>query len=147
MATLDEVAERDGWRCWLCDLPVDPEMSVNDPRGPSVDAVITKAKSRKKGAVDERLAHRDCNTRKGAVTPVIAWADHLFLFDPAPILASVQRLEAKGGREVMARVPTMADGKEAGAWLVDRVSRLAPNLKLATKIEPGGGQFLLVLTA
>ena len=52
MATLDEVAERDGWRCWLCDLPVDPEMSVNDPRGPSVDAVITKAKSRKKGAVD-----------------------------------------------------------------------------------------------
>ena len=147
MATLDEVAERDGWRCWLCDQPVDPEMSVNDPRGPSVDAVITKAKSRKKGAVDERLAHRDCNTRKGAVTPVIAWADHLFLFDPAPILASVQRLEAKGGREVMARVPTMADGREAGEWLVDRISRLAPNLKLATKVEPGGGQFLLVLTA
>lgn len=145
MSKLDEVGERDGWRCWLCDAPVDPEMSVNDDRGPSLDQVITKAKSRKKGAVDERLAHRGCNTRKGAVNPVVAWGDHLFLFDPAPIFASVQRLEAKGGREVMARVPTVKDGNEAGEWLLDRISRLAPGLKLTTKIEPGGGQFLLVL--
>jgi hypothetical protein len=147
MSRLEEIGEAAQWRCWLCDEPVDPEMSVNDPRGPSLDHVITKARSRKKGAVDERLAHRDCNTRKGAVTPIVQWADHLFLFDPAPIFASVQRLEAKGGREVMARCPTIADGKEAGDWLVDRISRLAPDLKVTTKTEPGGGQFLLVLLA
>ncbi len=147
MSKLEEVGERDGWRCWLCDEPVDPDMDVNDGRGPSIDAVVTKAKSKKKGAVDERLAHRDCNTRKGAIAPVVKWADHLFLFDPAPILGSVHRLESKGGREMMARVPSKADGEEAAAWLVDRLSRLVPNLKVTTKIEPGGGQFMLIVTA
>ena len=39
VSRLDEVGERDGWRCWICDEPVDPEMSVNDPRGPSVVAL------------------------------------------------------------------------------------------------------------
>ena len=38
MARLDEVGDRDGWRCWICDDAVDPDMSVNDPRGPSVDS-------------------------------------------------------------------------------------------------------------
>ena len=78
---------------------------------------------------------------------MVKWADHLFLFDPAPILGSVHRLESKGGREMMARVPSKADGEEAAAWLVDRLSRLVPNLKVTTKIEPGGGQFMLIVTA
>jgi hypothetical protein len=44
MSRLDDIGDRDGWRCWLCDEPVDPRMSVNDPRGPSIDSRITKAK-------------------------------------------------------------------------------------------------------
>ena len=40
MGKMDVVAERDGWRCWLCDEPVDPEMSVNDPRGPSSNVYL-----------------------------------------------------------------------------------------------------------
>jgi hypothetical protein len=150
MSRLDEVAERDGWRCWLCDEPVDPQMSVNDPRGPSIDA-ITTAKKAKKGAkggpVEERLAHRDCNTKKGAVAAVVPWPGHLFVVDPAPILASVERLERKGGREVVARVPTQADGDEAATWLLDRLTRLRPGTPFAADVEPGGGQFLLVLRA
>ena len=70
MSRLDEIGERDGWRCWLCDEPIDPDASVNDSRGPSVDSVISRAKSKAKGEVDERLAHRGCNTKKGAVTPI-----------------------------------------------------------------------------
>ncbi len=149
MGRLDELGESDGWRCWLCDEPVDPHMSVNDARGPSVDARITKAKSKnaKSGAVQERLAHRACNTKKGAVAPVVPWPDHLFVVDPAPIISSVERLGRKGGREVMARCPTLADGEEAATWLVDRISRLSPGLAVTTDIEPGGGQFMLVLLA
>ena len=151
MSRLDDIGERDGWRCWLCDEPVDPAMSVNDPRGPSIDAVTTakkaKAKGRSAGPVDERLAHRDCNTKKGAVAAVVPWPDHLFVVDPAPTIASVERLERKGGREVVARVPTQADGDEAAAWLVDRISRLRPGASFTTDVEPGGGQFLLVLRA
>ena len=66
MSKLDDVGERDGWRCWLCDEPVDPAMSVNDSRGPSVDGLST-AKARGKSDAGERLAHRGCNTKKGAV--------------------------------------------------------------------------------
>lgn len=138
------MGEREGWRCWLCDGPVDPEMSVNDPRGPSIDNINARVKGRRSDAGDERLAHRACNTKRGAVTPVIPWAEHLFLIDPAPILPSVERLQRKGGREVVARCPTEADADAAVAWYVDRVARLAPHLELSMRVEPGGGQYLLV---
>jgi hypothetical protein len=47
----------------------------------------------------------------------------------------------------VARCPSQADADEAAAWLVDRLSRFAPDLALSTKIDPGGGQFLLILRA
>jgi hypothetical protein len=150
VSRMEDVGEADGWRCWLCDEPVDPGMSVNDPRGPSIDAVVTKAKASKgheSPVGSERLAHRACNTRKGAVTAVVRWPDHLFVADPAVILASVERLGRKGGRDVMARCPTAADARAAGDWLADRLSRLCPGLPVTTEVEPGGGQFLLVLKA
>ncbi len=149
MARLDDVGEADGWRCWLCDEPVDPDMSVNDPRGPSVDAVVTKAKSKGRPSVfgTERLAHRDCNTRKGAVAPEVSWPDHLFVVDPAVIVTAVERLDRKGGREIMARCPTEQDAEDAITWLLDRLSRLTPQLALDGGVEQGGGQFLVVLRA
>jgi len=145
MSTLTEVGDRADWRCWLCDEPVDPDMSVNDPRGPSIDAV-TSAKPKKGAPAQERLAHRACNTRKGAVKAVVPWSPELFVVDPAPIVETVDRLSRKGGREVVARCPTRDDAERAGDWLVDRLSRLAPDLHAATEIRPGGGQFLLTLT-
>lgn len=146
VSRLDDIGAADGWRCWLCDEPVDPEMSVNDDRGPSIDSRTTKSKGKTKAA-PERLAHRACNTRKGAVTPVVPWPDRLFVVDPAPIVASVDRLARKGGREVMARCPTLEDGRDAATWLADRVSRLEPGLGATAEVEPGGGQFLVVLRA
>lgn len=130
-------------------------MSVNDARGPSIDTCTTKAKAKVKvkakstggGAGQERLAHRACNTGKGATAPVVPWPDHLFVVDPAAIIASVERLERKGGREVMARCPTRDDADQAATWLVDRISRLQPGLSVTAEVEPGGGQFLLVLRA
>lgn len=153
MTDLNEVGERDGWRCWLCDEQVDPDRSVNDPRGPSIDSLTTKSKAKNKsrgnvsGSMTERLAHRDCNTKKGAVAAVAPWADHLFVVDPAPIISAVERLQRKGGREVVARCPTHDDADEAATWLVDRISRLSPDLAVTAEIEPGGGQFLLILRA
>ena len=147
VSRLDEIGAADSWRCWLCDEPVDPEMSVNDPRGPSIDSITTKSKQRGGGSVvgSERLAHRACNTRKGAITAVVPWPDQLWVIDPAPILASVERLGAKGGREVLARCPTATDADQAATWLTERVSRLAPTLAVTAEVEPGGGQFLLIL--
>jgi len=145
MSTLTEVGDREGWRCWLCDQPVDPAISVNDPRGPSIDAV-TSAKPKTGAPVPERLAHRACNTRKGAVKAVVPWPSEIFVVDPAPIVETAERLSRKGGREIVARCPTRGDAEQAGARLVDRLSRLAPDLAVTARAEPGGGQFLVVLT-
>ena len=151
MANLTDVGEFDNWRCWLCDEPVDPDMSVNHSRGPSIDSLTTKSKSKGKSPTDifgtERLAHRDCNTKKGAIAPVVEWPDHLFVVDPAPIIGSVERLSRKGGREVVARCPSEQDADDASKWLLDRLSRLVPKKKFETSVESGGGQFLLVLRA
>ena len=146
MSTLHEVGERDGWRCWLCDEPVDPDSSVNSDRGPSIDGGAAPKGKRATAGV-ERLAHRACNTRRGAVAPVVAWSPDLFVFEPAPIVSTVERLARKGGREMVARCPTRADAEQAAAWLLDRLSRFAPNLAVTALVEPGGGQFLLMLRA
>jgi len=152
---LDEVGERDGWRCWLCDEAVDPDMSVNDPRGPSMDSRTTerKAKAKGKGAGkghgtgQERLAHRSCNTGKGSTKPVIEWPAHLFVADPAVILTTVDRLQRKGGREIVGRCLEQGDATATAAWIVDRISRLEPDLAVSADVDSGGGQFLVVLTA
>jgi len=146
MSGLDEVGERDGWRCWICDEKVDPGTSVNDPRGPSIDSYFTAAKAaRGRGGV-ERLAHRACNTRKGAITPVIRWPDRLLVSDPAVLLTTVDRLTRKGGREIVGRCPSERDAQEAAKWLTDRVSRLAPGLPVTSTVDAGGGQFLVALS-
>ncbi|HSP05144.1 MAG TPA: hypothetical protein VLR27_16675, partial [Acidimicrobiales bacterium] len=73
--------------------------------------------------------------------------EHLFVVDPAVILTAVDRLERKGGREVMARCPTADDADAAAAWLTDRVGRLAPNLGATAEVDEGGGQYLVSLRA
>jgi hypothetical protein len=76
---------------------------------------------------------------------VVPWGKDLFVVDPAPIVGTVERLRRKGGREVVARCPTHQEAETAGGWLLDRLSRFAPDLAAGTRVEPGGGQFLLVL--
>jgi hypothetical protein len=150
MSNLGEVGDRDGWRCWVCDESVDAAKSVNDDRGPSVDSRAS-AKGKAKAArrdVDsgERLAHRGCNTKKGAIKAVIPWPSRLFVADPAPLLAVAERLERKGGREVVGRCPDRGDAEETAAWLLDRFSRLVPGLPVEAGIEGGGGQFMVALS-
>ena len=146
MSTLHEVGERDGWRCWLCDEPVDPDASVNADRGPSIDGgAAPKGKKPAPGA--ERLAHRACNTKKGAVKPVVAWSPDLFVVDPAPDRRQRRTADAQGRPRGGRPLPDARGRRGAAAWLVDRLSRFAPDLRVAADVEPGGGQFLLVLRA
>lgn len=144
MSDLNEVGQNDGWRCWLCDGAVDPDASTNSDLGPSVDSYAA-AKAKKGAAVVERLAHRACNTMKGKIAPVVPWSNELFVVDPAPIFETVERLKAKGGREIVARCPDEQDAKQASAWLLDRLSRLAPGENFSTELKPGGGQYMLAL--
>ena len=164
---LDEIGDRDGWRCWLCDEPVDPDMSVNDPRGPSIDSRTTERKARATNKAtskatstakgprngndaggrtgQERLAHRACNTGKGSTKPVIEWPADLFVADTAVILTTVERMQRKGGREVVGRCVDRDDASKTADWIVDRISRLEPPLAVVAAVAPGGGQYLVVL--
>lgn len=144
MSDLNDVGARDGWRCWLCDVAVDPDASVNSDLGPSVDGFTIQV-SKKRTDVVERLAHRGCNTMKGKITPVVAWSPELFVVDPSPIVATVDRLRRKGGREIIARCPDEEDAREASDWLLDRLSRFAPDMAFETDIQPGGGQYVVIL--
>jgi hypothetical protein len=150
MASIEDIGDRCDWLCWVCDAAVDPNHSVNDDLGPSLDRceVFVKQVGKKKPPpAEERLAHRGCNTKKGAVKPVIAWPGHLMLFDPAPIIQSAERLINKGGKELVARCASKSDADEAAAWLIDRLARLVPEVKFTSQIDQGGGQFLLALLA
>jgi hypothetical protein len=83
---------------------------------------------------------------KGKIAPVVQWPKELLVSDPAPIIDSVERLIKKRGREAIARCPSESDAKEVEAWLVDRLSRLAPGINFQVELSPGGGQYLLKLS-
>ena len=144
MSDLNEIGERDGWRCWLCDAAVDPDANVNSDLGPSADSYAI-AKTKKGATMVERLAHRACNTMKGKIAPVVPWSTALLVADPAPIVEAVDRLSKKGGRELVAQCPSQKDAEDAAEWLLDRLSRFAPHMSFTTQINPGGGQFMLML--
>jgi len=145
MSDLDAVGNNDGWRCWLCDAPVDKDASVNSDLGPSADS-YQDAKGKKGSVTTERLAHRACNTKRGKIAPVISWSNDLLVSDPAPIFETVERLLRKGGREAVARCPSELDAEQAANWLLDRLSRLAPGTIFHTEITAGGGQYLIKLS-
>jgi hypothetical protein len=124
-------------------------MSVNDDRGPSIDSMSSRSKGKGAESVfgSERLAHRGCNTKKGAITPVVEWPRDLFVADPAVIITSAERLARKRSSEAMGRCPTESDAIAAAEWLVDRMSRLAPDLRVKSRIQAGGGQYVVVLSS
>lgn len=63
------------------------------------------------------------------------------------MIAVAERLERKGGRELVARCPSRKDAQEAADWLADRFCRLVPGLPVTASVDAGGGQFLVTLTA
>ena len=60
---------------------------------------------------------------------------------------AVYQVSRKGGREVVARCPSQADADQAAEWLLDRLSRFAPDQSFSVQVTPGGGQFMLALRA
>ena len=144
MSDLTAVGDSANWICWICDSAVDPDGSVNSDLGPSIDSYFV-AKNPKDKTSRERVAHRMCNTMKGKKAPVVPWGKDLFVLDPSPIVETVERLSRKGGREVVARCPNEEDARAASVWLLDRLTRLAPETKFDTELKSGGGQYVVQL--
>lgn len=64
--TLGEIAVRDEFRCGICGSTVDLTLSGSDPEGPTIDHVIPISGGGPDLRSNIQLAHRVCNTAKGA---------------------------------------------------------------------------------
>lgn len=64
--TLNQIGERDGWRCHICRRAVDRTLPGSRYMGPTIDHLVPLSD----GGVDEpsnvALAHRACNMKRGA---------------------------------------------------------------------------------
>jgi 5-methylcytosine-specific restriction endonuclease McrA len=56
---------RDGWRCQLCRLPIDPRLSGRHKWAKSVDHIVPKARGGGDEASNLQAAHLQCNRVKG----------------------------------------------------------------------------------
>lgn len=60
------VFERDSWTCHICGLPVDRALNGQHPMGPTLDHMVPLKLGGAHSYENISLAHRSCNTRKGA---------------------------------------------------------------------------------
>ena len=67
--SLEQLAERDAATCYLCGGHVDMALSGLAPMGPTIDHVVPLSRGGEHSYANTALAHRACNTRKGARVP------------------------------------------------------------------------------
>ena len=60
------IYERDGWRCQICKLKVNPRYTGTHPKGPSLDHIIPLAVGGTHQPSNVQLAHFGCNARKSS---------------------------------------------------------------------------------
>lgn len=60
-----EIAERDGWRCGLCDQPINAALASPDPMALSIDHVVPVSRGGEHTRANVQAAHLRCNVVKG----------------------------------------------------------------------------------
>lgn len=68
-----EIYLRDGWVCGICSEPVDPELSAPARRSASLDHIIPRSHGGSDESGNLRLAHRKCNSDRGAPSDSKLW--------------------------------------------------------------------------
>jgi 5-methylcytosine-specific restriction endonuclease McrA len=59
-----KVAERDGWTCGVCCLPINPDLRFPDPGSRSIDHIVALARGGSHTYDNVQLAHFLCNNLK-----------------------------------------------------------------------------------
>lgn len=123
MTKVEDLAARDGWVCWLCERPIDPDAIVGSPARATVDHVVPKSRGGPTEPANLRLAHARCNGRRGNDLPELIWPDRFMLIDAAPLWQSLARILKRRSPEIIAVAPTRDLAVEAAAWATFRVER------------------------
>lgn len=127
MASLDELGDAAGWRCWICDEEVPQSAKANDPKYPVADQIAPAAKG-VKGRGDERLAHKGCNDLRKGRPPVINWPERFRVVDAPDLLQSLQRIDKKRppAGEVVATCVDEESAADAARWVTPVAEILHP---------------------
>ncbi|MEM7337519.1 MAG: HNH endonuclease signature motif containing protein [Actinomycetota bacterium] len=111
------MAARDGWSCWLCHEPVDPDAPAGSPASATVDHVVPRSRGGRTVPENLRLAHRRCNGARANHLPELAWPGEFGLLDAPSLWRSIRRLGARPGTaETVALAPTPELAERAGEW-------------------------------
>ena len=62
--TLDQIGDRDGWRCHICRRKVNRELPGTHNRGPTIDHLIPISDGGQDQPTNVALAHRACNVQR-----------------------------------------------------------------------------------
>ena len=123
MSRIADLAERDGWVCWLCDSPIDPAANPGTPGAATVDHVVPKSRGGRTEPENLRLAHRRCNGARGNSLPELEWPSEFSLIDGAPLWQSLARIMKRRAPEVVAVAPTVELADAAASWARARLER------------------------
>ncbi|WP_328920794.1 HNH endonuclease [Streptomyces sp. NBC_00208] len=121
--TAEEIGERDGWVCGLCEGPVERAYQHPDPRSPSIDHIRTIASGGTHTRDNVHLTHWGCNHERNNSTP----------------LRTVK--EAESQRAVLLRIPALrpyAEGLRAEDMIRRSQAFHSPEryrAKLARRVE------------
>ena len=75
------IAQRDGWACWICGMPITGTLPMNHPGAASIDHAIPRALGGTDELANLKLAHRRCNELRGTSMAVLTTADRMRLRD------------------------------------------------------------------
>lgn len=152
----EQIAKRDGWVCWLCDSPINPDAPPGSVGAATVDHVVPKSRGGTSAPANLRLAHRRCNGRRGSHLPELIWPKELGLLDAPPLWRSLRHLvpasDRRGAKRrrsarrstrqsaqplVIALAPTAESAQAAGEWAAESARRFLGGAWTATA-EPTG---------
>lgn len=63
--TIKEIYERDGYICWVCNLPIDPNLRRGDPLAITLEHIVPLCKGGEHSRNNCSCSHAICNSRKG----------------------------------------------------------------------------------
>lgn len=116
----EQLAERDGWICWLCGAAVDPDAPLDAPHRGTVDHVVPRSRGGATVPENLRLAHRRCNGRRADTLPELRWPTDLAALDTGDLWTTIARLVRRPGSvEIAGLFPTPERARAASTWAVD----------------------------
>ncbi len=116
-----QLAQADGWVCWLCEGPVDPDLPSNARWAGTVDHVVPRSRGGRSERTNLRLAHRECNARRADALPELQWPPDLFAIDAADLWTVIARIHRRpGSTELAAVFPSAELARRASTWAVDQ---------------------------